>query len=178
MAVSSRHLQGCVPGGWPMVRSQIQRLKWLAVEPSQQSLRCITLDNAVNLTTIKHLLMAVGRTSVRAQLVKNPPAQKRHQFDSWGGKIPWRRDRLSTSAFLDFPSGSEGKESARNAGDLGSIPGLEWSPGGHSNPLQYFHLENPHGQRILTGYSPWGCKESDTTEQLSTHSTGCWALCK
>ena len=29
-------------------------------------------------------------------------------------------------------------------------------------------LENPHGQRSLMGYSPWGHKESDTTERLST----------
>ena len=29
-------------------------------------------------------------------------------------------------------------------------------------------LENPHGQRSLAGYSPWGHEESDTTEQLST----------
>ena len=40
------------------------------------------------------------------------------------GKIPWRRDRLRTPVFLGFPSGSDGKESACNAGDLGSIPGL------------------------------------------------------
>ena len=33
--------------------------------------------------------------------------------------------------------------------------------------LQCSCLENPHGQRNLVGYSPWGCKESDTTEQLS-----------
>ena len=32
------------------------------------------------------------------------------------------------------------------------------------NPLQYSCLENPHGQRSRVGYSPWGCKESDTTE--------------
>ena len=42
-----------------------------------------------------------------------------------------------------FPGGSEGKESACNAGDLGSIPGLGSSPGeGNDNPLQYFCLEN------------------------------------
>ena len=35
---------------------------------------------------------------------------------------------------------------------------------GHSNPLQFYCLENPHGQRSLVGYCPWGCKESDTTE--------------
>ena len=68
-----------------------------------------------------------------------------------------------------FPGGSAGKESACNAGDLGLIPGLGRSPGkGHDNPLQYSCLENPHGQRSLVGYSPWGRKESDMTEQLST----------
>ena len=43
--------------------------------------------------------------------------------------------------------------------------------GGHDNPLQYSCLENPHEQRSLAGYSPWGRKESDTTERLK-HSTG------
>ena len=55
-----------------------------------------------------------------------------------------------------------------NAGyvrDAGSIPGSGRSPGGgHGNPLQYSCLENPHGQRNLADYSPWGRKESDTTE--------------
>ena len=62
--------------------------------------------------------------------------------------------------------GSDGKESACNVGDLGSVPGLGRSPrGGHC-------LENPHGQRSLAGYSPWGHKESEMTEKLSTaHST-------
>ena len=42
------------------------------------------------------------------------------------------------------PGGSDGKESACNAGDLGSISGSGRSPGGeHGNPLQYFCLENP-----------------------------------
>ena len=46
-------------------------------------------------------------------------------------------------AKVGSPGGSEGKASARNAGDLGSIPGLERSPGeGNGNPLQYFCLEN------------------------------------
>ena len=61
--------------------------------------------------------------------------------------------------------GSDSKESASSAKDLGSIPGLGRSPGGgHGNPLQYSCLENPHGQRSLAGCSPWGHKESDTTE--------------
>ena len=41
------------------------------------------------------------------------------------------------------------------------------SGGGFGNPLQYSCLENPHGQRSLADYNPWGCKESDTTELLS-----------
>ena len=60
--------------------------------------------------------------------------------------------------------------------------GLGRSPGGgHGHPLQYSCLENPLGQRSLAGCSPWGRKESDTTERLSTDSTGrsqplscCW----
>ncbi|CAN0517766.1 unnamed protein product [Rangifer tarandus platyrhynchus] len=56
-----------------------------------------------------------------------------------------------------FPGGSNGKESACNAGDRGSIPGLGGSPGGgHGDPPQCSRLENPRGQRRLAGYSPWG----------------------
>ena len=45
--------------------------------------------------------------------------------------------------YWDFPGSSEGKESAFNAGDLGSIPGWGRSPGeGNGNPLQYSCLEN------------------------------------
>ena len=35
-------------------------------------------------------------------------------------------------------------------------------------PISVFLLENPHRQRSLAGYSPWGHKKSDTTKQLST----------
>jgi len=60
------------------------------------------------------------------------------------------------------------KESTFNAldiGDTGSIPRSGRSPGGgHGNPLQYPCLENPHGQRSLAGYRPWGCRKSDMTE--------------
>ena len=60
---------------------------------------------------------------------------------------------------------SDGKESTCDAGDAGSIPRLGRAPGGgQGNPLQYPCLKNPHGQRNLVAYSPWGLKESDTTE--------------
>ena len=54
--------------------------------------------------------------------------RRRHGFDPWVGKIPWRKKSQPTSAFL---------------------------------PGKY------HWQRSLVGYSPWVCKESDTTEGLN-----------
>ena len=73
-------------------------------------------------------------------------------LEVWSSGLPWE---LS------------GKASACDAGDPGLIPGLGRSPGGeHGNPLQYSCLDNPHGQRSLVGYSPWG-SQRDMTEQLS-----------
>ena len=57
-----------------------------------------------------------------------------------------------------FPGGSAGKESARNVGDLGLIPGLGRSPGGGKGTPVFWPGEFPGL------YSPWGRKESDTTE--------------
>ena len=90
---------------------------------------------------------------------------------------------LSPEKVRGLPCGSVGKESAHNAEDAGSIPGLGGSPGGgHGNPLQYACLQNPHGQRSLVGYSPRGRKESDTPERLSTHrkseAVHCYILIK
>ena len=69
-----------------------------------------------------------------------------------------------------FPSGSEVKASARNAGDLGSIPGSGRSPGeGNGNPLQYSCLENP-----MDGGAWWatahGVAKSRTRLSDFTHS--------
>ena len=51
-----------------------------------------------------------------------------------------------------IPGGSDGKESACNAGDPGLVLGLGRSPGeGHGHPLQYSCLDNPHGQKSLAG---------------------------
>ena len=78
-----------------------------------------------------------------AQLVKICLQCRRPRFDSWVGKMPWRRDRLPTPVFLGFPDGSAGKESACNAGDLGSIPGLGRAPEeGNAYSLQYSGLKN------------------------------------
>ena len=56
--------------------------------------------------------------------------------------------------------------SACNVGDLSSIPGLGRSPGGGKwQPTPVFLPGESHGWRSLVGYSPWGDKESDTTER-------------
>ena len=79
---------------------------------------------------------------------------------------------LLIGSWKGFPGGSLVKNPPANAGDVrdpGSIPGMgRSSGGGHSNPLQYFCPEIPHGQSSLPGFHPWGCKKLDTTEQLST----------
>ena len=60
-----------------------------------------------------------------------------------GREDPLEKDKLPTPVYLGFPSGSAGKESACNAGDLGSIPGLGRSPEERKGyPLQYSGLEN------------------------------------
>ena len=66
-------------------------------------------------------------------------------------------------ASLGFPGGSVIKNPLSNAGDsgnMGSKPGLERFPG---EPTPVFLPGKSHGQKSLVGYSPWGCKESDTT---------------
>ena len=110
------------------------------------------------------------QASLIAQLVKNCQQCKRPQFDSWVRKICWRRDKLPTLVFLSFPGGSDGKENAYNAGDLSWIPGLGRSPGGgHSSPLQYSCLENPHGR------GPWwttvhGVTDTGLFKELIEHA--------
>ena len=77
---------------------------------------------------------------------------------------------------LWFLGGSDGKETACSAGDLGLTPESGRSPGGWlGSPLQYSGLENSM-DGSLAGYSPWGRKQSGTAEQLSRHawSLGAW----
>ena len=63
------------------------------------------------------------------------------------------------------------KNQLTNAGDICSIPGSgRYSGEGDVNPLQCSSLGKSHGQRSLEGYSPWGCKELDTADQLTMHA--------
>ena len=74
---------------------------------------------------------------------------------------------------MGFPDGRDGKESACNAGDLGSIPGSGRFPWRRKwQPTPVFLPGESHEQRNLVGYSPWGCKELNETKQLiHTHTS-------
>ena len=93
-----------------------------------------------------------------AQLVKNPPAMQETPVLFLGWEDPLEKGMATHLSILGLPCGSAGKESTSYAGDLGLIPRLGRSPGeGKGYPLQYSGLENSRD-------SPWGHKESDTTE--------------
>ena len=64
---------------------------------------------------------------------------------------------------MGFPGGSDVKESACNAGDLGSIPGSERSPGEWNGPTPVFLPGEFHIQRSLEATVHWGHKELDTS---------------
>ena len=81
------------------------------------------------------------------------------------GRNPSAHQQTTNWFQKGFPSGSDGKASACNAKDLGLIPGLGRFP--WRRKWQFTPVLLPrkfHGQRSLVGYSPWGHKESDTTE--------------
>ena len=84
--------------------------------------------------------------------------------------------RFTFSNILDFPGGSDGKESACNVGDPGSIPGSGRCPGERNGyPLQYSCLKNSM-DRGAWWRSPWGHIKSDTTGQLILSLFQIWWL--
>ena len=71
---------------------------------------------------------------------------------------------------MAFPGGSDGKASACNVGDPGFNPWVGKIPWrGKWQPTPVLLPGKFHGQRSLVGYSPWGRRESDTTERLHFH---------
>ena len=100
------------------------------------SMNCGTTPRGV----ISHVIGVPSRASLIAQLVKNLPAMQ--DLIPGSGRSPGE-ERGYHSSILGLPCGSAGKESACNAGDLGSIPEWGRSPGeGNGNSLQYSCLEN------------------------------------
>ena len=100
-----------------------------------------------SLVTVGGLLVVVAslaaESSLIGQLVKNPPAMQETPVQLLGWEDPLEKGKATHSSILGPPCRSAGKESTRNAVDLGSIPGLARSPGeGKGYPLQYSGLEN------------------------------------
>ena len=90
------------------------------------------------------------QASLIALLVKNLPTMQETPVPFLGQEDPLQRDRLSTPAFLGFPGGSASKESACNAGDVGSVLGLGRFPGeGKGYPFLYSGLENSMDYTVL-----------------------------
>ena len=84
--------------------------------------------------------------------------------------VKYTRPRLVNKVYTLYLRASQValvvKNQTANAGnirDTGSIPGSGRSPGGAQQPTVFLPGES-YGQRSLAGYSPKGCKESDTTE--------------
>ena len=131
------------PGGLPSTGSHRVRHDW-------SDLAVVVVRHGSNLKACQQMngyrgcgTCAQCRSSLVAQLVKNPPAVQETRFNSWVGNTHRRRDRLPTLMFLVFLCVSDSKESACNARDLGLILGLGRSPReGKSYPLQYSGLEN------------------------------------
>ena len=79
---------------------------------------------------------------------------------------------------MGFPGGSDSKESAYSAGDLGLVPGSGRSPGeGNGYPLPVLLPGKFQGQGSLVGYNPWGCKELDVTAAAAKSLQLCPILC-
>ena len=126
------------------------KVQWTTVVPALFCLFCFYCCCCVNVTTSSWSESIKTGTSLAVQ---------------------WLRLCLPALGVRSFPGGSISKESACNSGDLGSIPGLGRFPW----RKEWLHIPvflpgELHGQRSLAGYSPWYCKESDTTEWLNTHT--------
>ena len=108
------------------------------------------------------LLISINNRGITVGLVGEPGwrnhlyhwiSLRSEKLATWGkmGLLWWFSlftDQHNLLKYMDFPGGSDGKESACNAGDLGSIPGSGWSPGGgNGNPLQSSGLENSLDRR-------------------------------
>ena len=87
---------------------------------------------------------------------------------SFAGRDPLGETEMGEKG---FPGGPVVKNPPASAGGMGSVAGLG-RPHGNRNgyPFQHSCLENSHGQKSLEGCSPWGRKESDTSEWLSMHA--------
>ena len=158
-----------------MIKHDLQYWSWPQVQGRQAENRLMkTATNAAASQTLKawcvHKLFFPPPPGNREQLlVRFCKEPNTITLNLQGSFIPW--EFTTSIKTKGFPGGSDGKESACNAGDPGSIPGLGRFPWRREwQPTPVFLPGKSHGQKSLVGYSSWGCKELDRTEQL-TQST-------
>ena len=148
--------------------------------------RDITLPTNVHL--VKAIVFPVVMYGCESWAIKKAEHQRIDTFELWCWRrllrVPCTARRSNQSILKEiipeyslegFPGGSEVKVSASNVGDPGSIPGfnpwvgkIPWRR--KLQPTPVFLPRESYGWRSLVGYSPWGRKESDTTEWLHFHS--------
>ena len=105
----------------------------------------------------------------------NPGLLYSRQIICVAGQTPKRFFVQAPKKSCNIQSGLPGGSVVNNPPAMQETWVLSLGPGdpleeGMAIPLQYSCLQNPHGQRNLVGCSPWGHKESDTTERLSTYA--------
>ena len=112
------------------------------------------------------------RASLIAQLIKNQPVMYKG-----GDRVPRASNRNQRCPYHQgFPGGSDGKASACNSGDPGSIPELGRSPGeGNGNPLQYSCLEKSMDRGALQATVHWVAKSQTRLSDFTSLSLA-WAL--
>ena len=143
-----------------------------------------TFHQAVQHGQSRPTLRQTGRMSTFGKptpSLQGPSAPEVLQEEGWAGpevlhEEGWGSCSQSSSLalltlILGFPEGASGQESPANAGDIwdaASIPGSGRFPWRRQwQPTPVFLPGKPYGKRNLEGYSPWGCKGSDTTERVA-----------
>ena len=154
------------PSGSPVPGSlQARTLEWVAISFSRDVLGIPLLDIYPEKTIIQKdtsTPMFIAPLFTITRMWKQPKSlsteNRERRFVRY---IQW----IGASQVAPVAKNPPANADLRRFDHKGSIPG-SGRPlgGGHGNLLQYSCLENPHSQRSLTGYSPWGRKDSDTAE--------------
>ena len=107
----------------------------------------------------KRLSRVFSSTAMQKHQLLSTQSSLWSHIHTWLLEKPWFTGKVMFPLSNMLSSVSDCKESACNAGDLSLIPESGRSSGhGNGYQLQHSCLENPHGQRSLVGYNPWGCK--------------------
>jgi len=166
-----------------MYVQKFSKLASSTADPLQLYLLCSWPQSSANLTLFRVFLYFSGGCPIFKLNLSISPCRISADYNSiLGTKIKSKRQLYSShyhkkktscvwKELLTISYGSrnsDGKESTCYAEDLGLIPGSGRSPGeGNGNPFKYSCLENSMDRGSWKGYSPWGHKESQTTEQLT-----------